>query len=722
MLQAQIYLGLHFLSSPYLGLGWETVLLRSFSAKTSQLPTGSKINSTGISQADNTIAVSAFGKMALLTMELGADNSEPQTAPFPLELRSEFLTFEPLILGNLASRTSTLGIYFGPIPPSAQTIDMVLQEQICYPCALQSSAFCIIKKKKVDHGSKWDMTGHGALLKVYRKNKEIQATQVDIPCTSGMVVLPRQDTYQTSLLKRKYEEVDNRNVPLDECCPLVLQNYARGASVATAGSPSVEYVASGWLTKEGYSLIQGEVLTSMMDKYKVLDFLGHGAFGEVVKCRKQSTKEKVAIKMLTFGSLFEAQNELNILAQLVKENAYHYNIVKGYEYFCHNSSPCFVFEMLEQDLHSFLKKNNFCPLSLIHVRYILEQLATALMKLKSLGIMHADLKPANIMLVDQIRQPYRVKVVDFGLALHMSKARCCTSFGTRYYRAPEMILGLPLSEAFDMWSLGCVLAELFLGVPLYPAASDYDLIRYISETQGLPPQSLLTEGHLTRRYFTEDSFFEILWRLKTPEEYKADTGINSIERRKYIFRSLEDMIQVNMQRKLELRDLLIEYVRRVDFVNLLKKMLTIDAAERITPAETLRHPFVEIALTAEISHAHYGQHCNPIINQPVLLERNNKLPSTELPNAGLDPLMKQQSTNIFFHWKNKLTHSSSRTDFNGILSFKPGLTCLEFDNPFDFHSFRIISDISPSRTGVIHLKNHELKCEFEKLYSSINVY
>ena len=80
------------------------------------------------------------------------------------------------------------------------------------------------------------------------------------------------------------------------------------------------------------------------------------------------------------------------------------------------------------------------------------------------------------MLLDPVRQPYRVKVIDFGSASHVSKAVCNTYLQSRYYRAPEIILGLPFCEAIDMWSLGCVVAELFLGWPLYPGSSEYDQV------------------------------------------------------------------------------------------------------------------------------------------------------------------------------------------------------------------------------------------------------
>lgn len=74
---------------------------------------------------------------------------------------------------------------------------------------------------------------------------------------------------------------------------------------------------------------------------------------------------------------------------------------------------------------------------------------------------------------------FRVKVIDFGSASHVSKTVCNTYLQSRYYRAPEIILGLPFCEAIDMWSLGCVVAELFLGWPLYPGSSEYDQIRYV---------------------------------------------------------------------------------------------------------------------------------------------------------------------------------------------------------------------------------------------------
>lgn len=83
-------------------------------------------------------------------------------------------------------------------------------------------------------------------------------------------------------------------------------------------------------------------------------------------------------------------------------------------------------------------------------------------------------------------------------------------------RAPEILLGLPYCEAIDMWSLGCVIAELFLGWPLYPGSSEYDQIRYISQTQGLPSEYMLNAATKTKRFFVREvcETHYPFWRLK----------------------------------------------------------------------------------------------------------------------------------------------------------------------------------------------------------------
>uniref|UniRef100_A0A8C2BCH7 non-specific serine/threonine protein kinase n=1 Tax=Cyprinus carpio TaxID=7962 RepID=A0A8C2BCH7_CYPCA len=430
------------------------------------------------------------------------------------------------------------------------------------------------------------------------------------------------DTYQRCGLKRKSEELDNNNGSGSSVhvveeqqlpAPMIQNNAQSGATVATATASTTATSKNSGANSEGdYQLLQHEVLCSLTNTYEVLEFLGRGTFGQVVKCWKRGTSEIVAIKILKNHPSYarQGQIEVSILARLSTESADDYNFVRAYECFQHKNHTCLVFEMLEQNLYDFLKQNKFSPLPLKYIRPILQQVATALMKLKSLGLIHADLKPENIMLVDPARQPYRVKVIDFGSASHVSKAVCSTYLQSRYYRAPEIILGLPFCEAIDMWSLGCVIAELFLGWPLYPGASEYDQIRYISQTQGLPAEYLLSAGTKTTRFFNRDPDSTYpLWRLKTPEDHEAETGIKSKEARKYIFNCLDDMAQVNMTTDLEGSDMLAEKADRREFIDLLTKMLTIDADKRITPIETLNHPFVTMTHLLDFPHSTHVKSC-----------------------------------------------------------------------------------------------------------------
>ncbi|XP_018424924.1 PREDICTED: homeodomain-interacting protein kinase 2 [Nanorana parkeri] len=523
--------------------------------------------------------------------------------------------------------------------------------------SLLLSSYCSLNKPKLESSSTWDMTGYGCHSKVYNPGKSSSTTgqpvlthasllqvpfeqTVIFPTSAGHILVTSSssgsssaaasaqslggpqtnlmrrstvsllDTYQKCGLKRKCEELDNGSVQIVDEHPAMTQNNASGATAAATSTATSKN--SGSNGEGDYQLVQHEVLCSMTNTYEVLEFLGRGTFGQVVKCWKRGTNEIVAIKILKNHPSYarQGQIEVSILARLSTESADDFNFVRAHECFQHKNHTCLVFEMLEQNLYDFLKQNKFSPLPLKYIRPVLQQVATALMKLKSLGLIHADLKPENIMLVDPSRQPYRVKVIDFGSASHVSKAVCSTYLQSRYYRAPEIILGLPFCEAIDMWSLGCVIAELFLGWPLYPGASEYDQIRYISQTQGLPAEYLLSSGTKTTRFFNRDGDSPYpLWRLKTPEDHESETGIKSKEARKYIFNCLDDMAQVNMTSDLEGSDMLVEKADRREFIDLLKKMLTIDADKRITPIETLNHPFVTMTHLLDFPHSSHVKSC-----------------------------------------------------------------------------------------------------------------
>nr|XP_056700183.1 homeodomain-interacting protein kinase 1 isoform X5 [Euleptes europaea] len=579
---------------------------------------------------------------------------------------------------------------------------MASQLQVFSPPSVSSSAFCSAKKLKVEPSS-WDVSGPSNSDEYYSHSKNLpgaqgptssshQVANFSIPAYDQSLLLPAPsvehivvtaadstgsggttsfqnsqalthrgnisllEPYQKCGLKRKSEEVDsNGSVQIiEEHPPLMLQN--RPAVGAAATTTTVTTKSSSSSGEGDYQLVQHEILCSMTNSYEVLEFLGRGTFGQVAKCWKRSTKEIVAIKILKNHPSYarQGQIEVSILSRLSSENADEYNFVRSYECFQHKNHTCLVFEMLEQNLYDFLKQNKFSPLPLKYIRPILQQVATALMKLKSLGLIHADLKPENIMLVDPVRQPYRVKVIDFGSASHVSKAVCSTYLQSRYYRAPEIILGLPFCEAIDMWSLGCVIAELFLGWPLYPGASEYDQIRYISQTQGLPAEYLLSAGTKTSRFFNRDPNLGYpLWRLKTPEEHELETGIKSKEARKYIFNCLDDMAQVNMSTDLEGTDMLAEKADRREYIDLLKKMLTIDADKRITPLKTLNHQFVTMNHLLDFPHSNHVKSC--FQNMEICKRRVNMYDTVnQIKSPFTTHVAPNTSTNLTMSFNNQL--------------------------------------------------------------------
>ena len=139
---------------------------------------------------------------------------------------------------------------------------------------------------------------------------------------------------------------------------------------AAAAAPQGSSTADG-----DYQLVQHEVLCSLSNQYEVLEFLGRGTFGQVVKCWKKGTNEVVAIKILKNHPSYarQGQIEVNILSRLSQENADEFNFIRAYECFQHKNHTCLVFELLEQNLYDFLKQNKFSPLPLKYIRPIMQQ-------------------------------------------------------------------------------------------------------------------------------------------------------------------------------------------------------------------------------------------------------------------------------------------------------------------------------------------------------------
>ncbi|AWP18390.1 putative cytochrome b561 [Scophthalmus maximus] len=220
----------------------------------------------------------------------------------------------------------------------------------------------------------------------------------------------------------------------------------------------------------------GDVISSGTSDYMVQRSLGSGSFAVVTECLKMETNQMVAVKMFRYQKCNEdAKEEVTIHRKMNEYNLNRWNIIAFMDSFIFNGHYCLEFEKLDLSLYAFTK-SLFAPLELEEICPIVQQLATAALFLEKVGIVHADLKPENIMLVDRLQKPLRVKVIDFGLAFVDPESCRGSALQSMWYRAPEVLLGARINRAIDIWSLGCIAAEMLLGDPLFPGSNNHDMV------------------------------------------------------------------------------------------------------------------------------------------------------------------------------------------------------------------------------------------------------
>ncbi|XP_034438484.1 homeodomain-interacting protein kinase 1-like [Hippoglossus hippoglossus] len=184
-----------------------------------------------------------------------------------------------------------------------------------------------------------------------------------------------------------------------------------------------------------FSILIGELIRSPTTHYQVQKYLGSGSYGVVIQCRNLTTNETVALKIIkSTGNITCAKAELGTLQTMQQLHSDRFNIVRLYESFTYKGHYCLVFEHLDMDLNKFMQISPGQHLQLKQIRPILQQLAASLAFLKSAGIIHTDLKPDNIMMVDHVRQPLKVKLIDFGLAFDYPEQRTGLTLQTLWYR------------------------------------------------------------------------------------------------------------------------------------------------------------------------------------------------------------------------------------------------------------------------------------------------
>jgi dual specificity protein kinase YAK1 len=246
--------------------------------------------------------------------------------------------------------------------------------------------------------------------------------------------------------------------------------------------------------------------------------------------------------------------------------------------FLHSGHCCIVTTLLGPSVLDALAQNSYQGIPLAMVQPILRDSLRSVAYLEELGLVHCDLKPENILFVSE--QSSAVQLIDFGCLCAIGDAAVAYA-QSRYYRAPEVVLGLGLGPEVDVWSLGCVAAELMLGLPLFPAVSQLHLLVLINEMLGPFPAAMAVTEH-----FLPDG------SLQSSESLQQEFGESFSEFQRYFVQTRLDDIIMSFALPEGSEDE--EIATRRVFLDLLRQMLELDPERRISAANAQAHPFLQL--------------------------------------------------------------------------------------------------------------------------------
>jgi len=261
---------------------------------------------------------------------------------------------------------------------------------------------------------------------------------------------------------------------------------------------------------------QGDILKS---RYKILRTLGEGTFGKVVEVNDlKDDRFRIALKIIKNVDKYReaAKLEINVLKKIKEKDPMgQFLCVQILDWFDYYGHVCIAFDLLGLSVFDFLKENDYLPYPIEHVRHITYQLCIAVKFLHNIRLTHTDLKPENILLVnsdyelvhnkrkkrdEHILKCTNIRVIDFGSAT-FDWEHHSTIVSTRHYRAPEVILELGWSQPCDVWSIGCILFELYLGFTLFQTHDNSEHLAMMERILGPIPHRMIKKTRKTKYFY-----------------------------------------------------------------------------------------------------------------------------------------------------------------------------------------------------------------------------
>jgi serine/threonine-protein kinase PRP4 len=351
-----------------------------------------------------------------------------------------------------------------------------------------------------------------------------------------------------------------------------------------------------------YRMTIGEMLDG---RYRVTEMAGKGVFSGVLRCVDTLTNTRVAVKVIRCNDMMAraADKEIALCQSLAAGDPDgRKRCVRLLTHFRHRRHVCLVFEALDCDLRKLTKSvGGGVGLSMAAVRSFGKQLLVALRHLHSLKHVHADVKPDNI-LVGGGDKRNLLKLCDFGTAVpfhELAEYKETRYMQSRFYRAPEIPLGLPRTSAMDIWSAGCVLFEVFTGHFAFQGNDNLELLRSIVKTLGPIPSRFVRASPFRDQYFLPDR--DVLLPAPVSDDGVASghsMGPSDLKSRlmqaaiKGKVRAVKAKHPRNPAKIEAARSLLPVEAKEVALlVDLLEKILCYDPVKRFTADQALRHEF-----------------------------------------------------------------------------------------------------------------------------------
>ena len=406
-------------------------------------------------------------------------------------------------------------------------------------------------------------------------------------------------------------------------------------------------------------------------RYEIIGLLGKGTFGEAVQCYDHKNKEFVCIKIINARKDFQTQAmvEIKILTSIsLNDLENESGNVKFYQYFNFRSHICLVFELLGQNLFESLQLNNFNGLDLSMIKCYTTELLFSLMFLRKLKIIHCDLKPENILLVPKSKN--RIKIIDFGSSCFEYEITY-TYIQSRFYRAPEVILDLGYGYEIDIWSMGCILCELYTGNPIFPGNDEMEQINYIMKYLG-PPIDSFKESSFKAKFLFDSEINQNYEEFENQKKYS----------KKEVKTNLKRYLSYYENQGISQKE---ENPQFNNFVDFISKCLEWEPKKRIIPEEGLMHPFIIDNFTEEQLNKHKNKIMkikNKISNNEMFKPRQNEkikeLSISSINNISKNNIKQEEQKHSHNLKKNKsfirppLNLSFLKNENNEIISVKEG--------------------------------------------------